>query len=76
MNCKMCAIFMYQKDKQSLKLETLAGPDEGIDYNEELKLGHRTLGVVIARKSKVEVRDLPHTEEHHFLPIKQKQNLL
>lgn len=76
MNCRLCALYLLNKDKTSIRLAAISGTGGSTHYDEELELGESSVGVAIARRKQVEVFDLPRTEEHHFIPIIQSQKLV
>lgn len=76
LEARMCALFLYDERKQRLSLAALSGAGAPADYTEELNLDESTLGTVIRFRKQVEVHDLARREEHHFLPIVQRYQLV
>lgn len=76
MNCPLCALYLLTEDRQRIRLAAVSGLGEEIDYDEELELGQTSVGVAILRRKQVEVTNLPRTEEHHFIPIIQREKLV
>lgn len=76
MNCKVCALFMLSKDSKILTLRSMAGVSSNPQYEESLNLEDSAIGTAIIHKKQVEVVDLNKTEEHHFIPLIQKEGLI
>ncbi len=76
MNCPICAIYLLTDDKKKIKVAAISGINGEIDYNEELQLGESSVGVAIERGIQVEVNDIPRTEEHHLIPLIQREKLI
>ncbi|MBC2594744.1 GAF domain-containing protein [Ruficoccus amylovorans] len=75
MDCRYCAIMLLTPDGKSLKLHALEGPDGSVEYQEELDLEQSTIGVALKRNKQISVSDLARTEEHHFVPFVQSDQL-
>jgi len=76
MNCRLCALFLLNKDRTTLKLHSLSGPEaESLKYEEELNVEESSVGVVVQRNKQVAIYDLPMTEEHHFIQLTQSEHL-
>lgn len=75
MQCRFCAIFLYEPSTQKLKLASLAGENGKISYEETLNLEDSALGVAIQRKKQIDILDIPFTEEHHFINLTQNEGL-
>lgn len=75
MNCRLCAFYLVNEDRQSLRLYSLAGPSGKLEYEEKLLLEESSVGVVVQRNKQVAIFDLPLTEEHHFTQLAQSENL-
>ena len=76
MNCKVCALFMLSKDSKILTLRSMAGISTNPEYEESLNLEDSAIGTAITHKKQVAVADLSKTEEHHFIPLAQKEGLI
>ncbi len=75
MKCRVCAVYFYQPRKNMLSLEAISGiASEEVD-REFLALDESALGTAIRRRKTIEIHDLLHTEEHHFLQLIHKIGL-
>jgi len=76
MGCKLCALYMLDRESGMLTLRSLSGlPPEKLNRNEHLALEESSVGVAIQRRKQVEVLDLARTEEHHLTDLVQEEGL-
>jgi signal transduction histidine kinase len=75
-NFRLAALFLYDKDTGSLKLEAISGTRSLTTYSETLQLEESAIGTAIRRRKQVEVADLPRSEEHHFIEVVQSEGLV
>ncbi len=75
MRCRLCAVFLLDENTESLVLRALAGAPLK-ENRERLALSESVIGTVIQRNKIIEVHDLPRTEEHHFVRLTQRENLV
>lgn len=76
MDCRICAIFLYDAASGMLDLKACSGSASTEDYREELALEESAIGTAIRRNKSIEILDLPKTEEHHFLPLIREHGLV
>ncbi len=75
MRCRLCAVFLFDESEESLVLRSLAGAPLS-ENRERLVLTESAIGTAIQRNKIIEVHDLPRTEEHHFVRLTQRANLV
>lgn len=75
MRCRLCAVFLLEESESCLVLRALAGA--ALEENRErLDLTETALGTAVQRNKIIEVHDLARTEEHHFVGLVQRENLV
>jgi signal transduction histidine kinase len=77
MGCRMCAVFLLDRDDQRLRLGSISGiPETALGDDGELEIEDSAIGVAISRRKQVEVQDMPRTEEHHLARLVQREGLV
>jgi len=76
MRCRICALFLLDPQREHLALRSIAGAPDGFQATERLALGDSAIGTALRRNKTIEIRDLPLTEEHHFVHLIRDQNLV
>lgn len=72
----LAAIFILDPKDQSLVLEASSGIPDVQNFSERTALAESAIGTAIRRRKLVEIRNLPRTEEHHFISVIQKHELV
>ena len=75
LDCEMCSLFLLSDDG-SLELEVLHGVDGKKTHSETVEIGESSMGTAVLHRKIVEVSDLPSIEEHHFVELKDRDNLV
>lgn len=76
MRCRLCAIFLLEDEPRRLKLEALSGAKHTSAYAETLMLDESAVGTALQWQKQIEVLDLRRSEEHHFVPVAQREGLV
>ncbi len=74
-SCKLCAIFLCDKEESSLILRASSGLNTTSTLEETIPLDDSSIGTAYRRSKTIEITDLPKTEEHHFPELIQKEGL-
>lgn len=76
MHCRVCAVYFYDPESNTLSLEAIAGVPEREQVSESLRLEDSALGTALRRKKTIEISDLARNEEHHFVELAQSLGLV
>ena len=75
LDCSMSAFFLYEAEKDKLKLYSLQDKSGTLVHEETLSPSHSLLGTALRGHRQVQTRDLFRTEEHHFTNLIREKNL-
>ena len=75
MDCRLCAFFLYDQEKDLLNLHSLQDGNGPRPYHESLNPAESLLGTSLRGHRQVQTRDLFRTEEHHFIKLIREENL-
>ena len=75
-DARVCALFLFDHDRQILTLKSMAGTTGPFDYHENLAVTESAIGTSIIHRKQIEVSDLPRVEEHHFVPVARREGLV
>jgi len=75
MECRFSALFLYDGDKDLLRLHSLRGPNGFVDVEETLRPTESSLGSALRGLRQIQTRDLFRTEEHHFIHLIREEKL-
>ncbi len=75
LDCKLSAFFLYDAEKDYLRLHSLQNENGSLPYEEDLKPADSILGTALRGHRQVQTRDLLRTEEHHFVSLIREENL-
>lgn len=75
LECRLCAIFIYNAPDDCLRLEVLDGEPRPAGNPEIIRLHESALGTAFTHGRQVEVEDVRRTEEHHFTGFSQRLGL-
>ncbi len=73
---ELCAIFLQDRDEETLSLRAASGPSGTLDLEETIKLSDSSIGTSFRRCKTIEIFDLPKVEEHHFQNMIQEAHLV
>lgn len=75
LDCSMSAFFLYEAERDKLKLYSLQDKSGTLVHEETLSPSHSLLGTALRGHRQVQTRDLFRTEEHHFTNLIREKNL-
>lgn len=75
LDCRFSAFFLYDSEKDYLRLHSLQNENGLLPYEENLKPAESILGSALRGHRQVQTRDLLRTEEHHFVALIRQENL-
>ena len=75
LDCSMSAFFLYEAERDKLKLYSLQDSSGTLVHEETLSPSHSLLGTALRGHRQVQTRDLFRTEEHHFTNLIREKNL-
>ena len=75
LDCRLSAFFLYDSEKDYLRLHSLQNENGLLTYEENLKPADSILGTALRGFRQVQTRDLLRTEEHHFVSLIRQENL-
>lgn len=75
LDCSMSAFFLYEAERDKLKLYSLQDKSGALVHEETLSPSHSLLGTALRGHRQVQTRDLFRTEEHHFTNLIREKNL-
>ena len=75
LDCRLSAFFLYDPEKDYLRLHSLQNENGLLTYEENLKPADSILGTALRGFRQVQTRDLLRTEEHHFVSLIRQENL-
>lgn len=76
MQCRVCAVYLYDPENRQLALEAMSGTPPEVAHDELLALDDSSLGTTVRRRKTIEVNDLARSEEVHFVPLVQRLGLV
>lgn len=74
--CRLSALYLYRPETDDLVLRSIFDPSGRVEFRETLPLSESVLGTVIQRQRQIEVLKLWKTEEHHFVELGQREDLV
>jgi signal transduction histidine kinase len=75
LDCRLCAIFLCEKETESLHLVTASDHHGPRHFNESMSLDESSVGTACKRGKTIEAYDLPRIEEHHFTEVIREEGL-
>ena len=75
LDCSMSAFFLYEAERDKLKLYSLQDKSGTLVHEETLSPSHSLLGTALRGHRQVQTRDLFRTEEHRFTNLIREKNL-
>jgi signal transduction histidine kinase len=75
-NCEMCSLFLLSPEGATLDLEVLIARDGRRPHEEVVALSDSSMGTAVLHRKTVEVSNLAATEEHHFVGLEDRHNLV
>lgn len=75
LDCKLSAFFLYDDEKDLLRLHSLQDQKGSRSFEESLRPSDSILGTSLRGHRQVQTRDLLRTEEHHFVSLIREEKL-